>query len=101
MNMLFKTKCEIKRRRCDINIHKAMILPVDIHETNKKITITVQPKHSCKLEFSDHLWQPFLDQPQSDIVVFAIITFQIYNILVSKLKHGIGHIYIITFNEEL
>ena len=39
MNMLFKTKDEIKIRRCDRNIHKAMIIPVDIHETNKKLLL--------------------------------------------------------------
>ena len=49
----------------------------------------------------DHLWLPFLYQPQSDFVVFAIINFHIYNILVSKWKHGIGHIDITIFNEEL
>ena len=53
------------------------------------------------MEFVDHLWLPFLDQPQSDIVVFIIITFQIYNILVQSWKHGIGPNYIISFNEEL
>ena len=58
-------------------------------------------KNACRLEFVDHLWLPFLDQTQSDIVVFGIINFQIYNIIVSKRKHGIGHIYMITFNEEL
>ena len=47
MNMLFITKYEIKRRRCDINIHKDMIIPAGIHETNKKFTVTVQPKNGC------------------------------------------------------
>ena len=51
------------------------------------------------MEFADHLWLPYLDQPHSDIVVFEIINFHIYNILVKKWKHGIGHNYIITFNE--
>ena len=60
--------------------------------------MTAQPRNACKLEFADHLWLPFLDQPQSDIVFFAIINLQIYHILVSKWKHGIGHIDIITFN---
>ena len=55
----------------------------------------------CRLEFADHLRLPFLDQPQYDILVFAMITFQIYHILVSKWKHGIFHIDIITFNEWL
>ena len=53
------------------------------------------------MEFADHLWLPYLDQPQSDIVVFAMITFQIYNILVTKWKDGIVPINGITFNEEL
>ena len=68
---------------------------------NKKCTVTIQPKNACKLEFLDHLWLPFLDHPHSDIVVFAVITFQIYKIIVSKWKHGIGTIDIITFNNEL
>ena len=38
-----------------------------------------------------HLWLLFLDQPQSDTVVFAVINFHIYNILVD----------INTFNDEL
>ena len=49
MGMLFKTKDERKRKRYDINIHKAMRIPVYIHETNKKFTVTVQPKNSCQL----------------------------------------------------
>ena len=43
----------------------------------------------------------FLDQPQSDILFFATITFKIYNILVTKWKHGICPNDIITFNGEL
>ena len=43
----------------------------------------------------------FIDQAQSDIVVFAIINFQIYDILVTKWENGIGPNDIITFNEEL
>ena len=53
------------------------------------------------MEFVDHLWIPFFYQPRSDIVVFAIINFQIYENLVTKWKHGIGLNYIIKFNEEL
>ena len=55
---------------CDRNKHKAMRITVGIHKMNKNICGTVQPKNACKLEFSDHLWLPFLDQPQSDIKVF-------------------------------
>ena len=78
MNILFKTKDEIKRRRCDRNIHKAMIIPVEICETNKRFTVTVQPKNACKLEFSHHLWLLFIDQPQSSIVFFCKELFFIY-----------------------
>ena len=87
------------KRRCDRKIHNAMIIPVDID--GKKVTVIVQQKNACKLEFVDHLWLPFLHQPQSDIVVFVVIHFQVYNILVSKWKHEICPIEIITFNTEL
>ena len=45
------------------------------------------------------LWLPFLDQPQSEIVVFVINIYQIYKILVTKGKHGIVPNDIIIFNE--
>ena len=51
--------------------------------------------------FLDHLWLQFLDQTQSDIVVFAIIYFQIYNMLVTKWKHRIVPNDIISFDKEL
>ena len=34
MNILFKTEYERKIRICDRNTHKAMRIPVDVHETN-------------------------------------------------------------------
>ena len=77
---MFKNTYWKKRRKQDRNIHKAVRIPDDIYRTNKKLFVTVQPKNACKLEFVDHLWLPFLDQPQSDMVVFAIINFRIYNI---------------------
>ena len=49
----------------------------------------------------DNLWLPFLDKLHSDIEVFAMITFQIYKILLTRRKHGIGPNEIISFNEEL
>ena len=45
----------MKKRRYDGNTHKAMRVPVDIHERKKKFTVTVQQKNVCKFEFSDHL----------------------------------------------
>ena len=61
----------------------------------------VHPNNACKLEFSNHLWLPFLDQPQSYVAVFERIAFNIYNILVTKWKHEIYPKDIITFDEEL
>ena len=78
-----------------------MWIPVDIYQITKWFFVTVKPKNACKLEFSDHLWLPFLDQTQSDIVESEINNFYTYNILVTKWKHVIGPNDIITRNEEL
>ena len=75
-NLLFKTKDVKKRNRRDRKTHKAIIIIFEIHERNKKFTVTVQPKNVCKLESIDHLWLPFLEQPQYDIVAFAVIIFR-------------------------
>ena len=84
MNTLFKNINVRKIMICDKNIHKAIQIPVDIYQRTEKLFVTVQQKNACKLEFADHLWLPYLDQTQYDIVVFAIIPFHIYNILVTK-----------------
>ena len=78
-----------------------MRIPVDIHAINKKFTVALQPSNAYKLEFVDHLMILFIDQTHYEILVFAIINLQIYNIILSKWKHGIGTIDITTFNEEL
>ena len=62
--------------------------------------MTVNPKTPCKLESAEHLWLPFLDRPQSDVVDFEIIYFHICIILVTQCKYVIGPIDIISFNEE-
>ena len=41
-NTFFETNDKIKRRRCDESILKVMIIPVDIHQTNKNLSFTVQ-----------------------------------------------------------
>ena len=41
-----------------------MRIPDDIFQRNKKLFVTVHPKNACKLEFADHLWLTFLNQPQ-------------------------------------
>ena len=74
---MFNTNDEIKISICDIIIHNDMRIPVDSHQTNKNFSATFQQKKACLSEYADYLWIPFIDQPQSDIVVFVIITFQI------------------------
>ena len=98
INTLLKANDERKISKCDKSIHKAMRIRFDIHQTNKNFSVTVKPINACKLEFADHLWLTFLDQLHSDILVFAIIKFQIYNITVTKWKYGIYPNSIITFN---
>ena len=44
MNVLFKTSDEIKVRRYDRNIHKAVRIPVSINEKNKTFTVAGQQK---------------------------------------------------------
>ena len=87
------------KSRCDISIHKDMRISIYIHKKNKNYSVTVQQKKHVNCHFADYLWIPLIDQPQSDIVVFKIITFHIYNIIVTKPKHRIGPNDIITFNE--
>ena len=90
---------EQKNRKYDTNIYKAVRIADGIFQTSNKLFVTFHPKNVCKLEFSDNLWLPFLDQPQSDVMVFSIITFQMYKILVIKWNHVIGPTYMIKLNE--
>ena len=53
------------------------------------------------MKFGYHLWLPFIDQPQSDAVVFAIITFDLYKKIVTKREHVISTNDEFTFNENL
>ena len=55
MNNIFKKNNARKRRKLNINKHKAMIIPGRIYQNNKKLFITVIPKNACKMEFSDNL----------------------------------------------
>ena len=72
-----------------------------IYQNSKRLFVRVNPINIYKFEFSYHLWLPFLDQPQSDVVFFAIIYFQIYKNIVIEWKHGIRPNDKITFNEKL
>ena len=66
-----------------MNKHKPMIIPDLICQNNNKLFVMINLRNTCKLEFADHLWIPSMDQPQSDVVVFAIIYFHIYINLVT------------------
>ena len=70
-NTLFKNNYGIKIRKYDMNIHKAIRTINGIFQTNKKLLVTIRPKSTCKLGFTDRLWLLFLDQPMSDFAVFA------------------------------
>ena len=66
-----------KKRKLDMSKHKAMRIPDRICQNNKNLPVIVIPIKACRIEFDDHLWLPFLDQPQSDVVVFVIFHFDI------------------------
>ena len=53
------------------------------------------------MDFTGHFWSPFLDQPQSYVVVFEMISFEIYKTLVTEYKHVMYINYLITFNETI
>ena len=67
-----------------------MVIIYDIFVTNNNLFKTIHPKKAFTLEFADHLWRQFLDQPQSYFVVSTIFNSQIYKIVVIEWKHGIG-----------
>ena len=50
------------------------------------------------MEFAYHAWLPFIDQPQSDVVVFATIYFDIYINIATEQKHGMSTNDTIKFN---
>ena len=84
MNTLFRNNFEMKGRRCDKNIHKSMLIPVYVCQTNKKFFVIIQPKIHVNWNFHIFYGYHFL-----------------YNIIATKWKHIIGPNYINTFNEGL
>ena len=64
-----------KKRKYHTNIHKAMSIQNGFFQINNNV-FGGSSKNACSLESADHLWQPFLVQQQSDVIVFAIITFK-------------------------
>ena len=63
-----------------------------------KLFVIVHPRDACKMLFPDQLWLIFLDQPQPDKAVFAIISFDICRYLVMEWKYGIYFNNIVTHN---
>ena len=81
-----------------MNKHKNMIILDRICKNNRKGFVTFNPSNTCKMGLAYRLWLPFLDQPQSDVVVCAIINSGIYQNLLIEWKHGISTNDILTFN---
>ena len=65
------------------------------------MVVTVHPIDVYKMALPDNFWFPFLDQPQSYVVIFAIIYFYIYKYIVKEWNHIISINDIVTFNESL
>ena len=80
---MFKNNNATKKGKLNMNIDKTMRISDGSPHNNKKLYVTVNTKPSCKLEFLDHLWLPFIGQPQSDVIVFAMISLYIYKIIVT------------------
>ena len=78
MKTMFQINDGRKIRKLNMNKQKSMRITDHICKNNKHLFVTVNPRSACKLEFSDHLWLPFIDQPQSYVVVCAMIYFHIY-----------------------
>ena len=70
MNKMFKKKNGRKIKKLNMNTHKAMRISDLVFQTNKTLFVTFNPRNSCKLELSYHLWLLFFDKPQSDVVLF-------------------------------
>ena len=100
MKLFLGKKCN-KRKEVKYEWTKGYNIPDSICQTNKKIFVAINPNNGCKMEFADYLSLPYLDQPYSDVVVFANISYQIYKILVTKWNHGSFPIDIFTSNEKL
>ena len=58
-----------------MNKHKSMIITDRIFQNNQKLFETVNSQNACKMNFTDHLWLLFLDEPQAYVVVFSVACF--------------------------
>ena len=78
---MFKRDNGIKISNLIINKNKAVIIPDQNFQTNRKLFMEFIPKNACKIEFAHPFWLPLLDKLQPVIVYFAIYIFWIYKIL--------------------
>ena len=44
--------------------HKAKIIPDRTYKIENKPFVTTHPRNAYMVEFPDHIWIPFIDQPQ-------------------------------------
>ena len=80
MKTMFEKNNATKRGKSNMNKHKVVIITGQIYQNNKKLFVTFNSRNECRMDFADRLWLPFIDQSQSDVVVFVIIYFCIYKI---------------------
>ena len=76
------------------------IIDITVKIYNKLFEI-VHSVNSYRVKLPDHLCMSFLDQTQSDFVVFSNISSDIYEYLVTKWKHIISIHEIVAFNKSL
>ena len=74
MKTMLRKQIGRKISKLNMNKCKAVSIPERIFQNNNKLFVTINPRNACKLEFSDHLWLPILEQPNPDIVIFAIFS---------------------------
>ena len=94
---MFREKNGIKRRKLNVNKHKAIRITDRIFH----FVLEVNTRNACKMKFTDHLWLPFLDKPQSDDILFAMIYLSANKNIVTERKHVISKNGIIKSNETL
>ena len=63
--------------------------------------VTINYRNSYIVALPDHLWLPFIDKPQSYVVVFAMIYSEVYKYLIPKCEHRISIHEIVTSDEYL
>ena len=88
-------------RKINLKRHKYMRIPHRTWKIENKLFVTFNTRYAYILVFPDHMWIPFIDQPQPYVVVFSTIYFNIYKYIVTKWKHYISIHDIVTLNEYI